>query len=158
MKRLSFLIMIALACLALAGCGGGNNATAGGNSGGGSANSDGESGGHNHAGEEHDLGKKSDGGFDVEVTQIGDPKAGAELVFEVKVLKDGKASGDINITASITDKDGKGGTAPKGGEWVEEEQGYDCHCMMPKELKGGEMIWIDVNHGEAKVGFELAKE
>jgi hypothetical protein len=160
MNRFAFLIVSMMACVALAACGGGNNATGGG--GGNAAHNEGGEGGehagHHHEGEEHDLGKKSQDGFDVEVTQIGDPKGGGELVFEVKVTKDGKASSEINITAHIADKDQKGGTAPKGGTWVEDEQGYDCHVMLPDELKGDEMLWIDINHGESTVSFDIAKE
>lgn len=157
MNRFAFVLVSAIACFALAACGGANSAN--GNGGSNSAHHN-SAGGHSHEGEEHDLGKKSADGYDIEATQIGDPEAGGELVFEIKVMKDGKPASDAKVACWIGDKDSKE-LAPRGtGAWAAEEEGFDCHTKLPKDLAGATKFCLEIRDGdkEVSVNFDIVKE
>jgi len=138
MKMMAALIV---ALLALAACGGAaNNNKANANK---PAND-----GHDHdshAGTKFSLGTLNlEGGLTAMVTQIGEPKAGGETIFEVKLTKDDKDVADANVTGWLAGEDGKELAAAGTGKWEAEEKMYDVHTETPKELPAKVHFWLRV--------------
>lgn len=159
MKR--WMVLLALAsALMFAGCGGGNTAnTAGG--GGGNNSAGGHGHGDEHEGDAFDLGDREKDGLKYEVVQIGELKPGAEGVFEFRLKKDDKAITDASVTAWIGDKDGKELTPRAAGAWRADENCYDCHLALPKDLPADAKFWISVKQGGKEIikdSFELHNE
>ncbi|MCB9932083.1 MAG: hypothetical protein H6841_01535 [Planctomycetes bacterium] len=156
-----WIVLLALsAAMMFAGCGGGNTANAGG-----SGNTGNSAGGHGHGdehtGEGHDLGDREKDGFKYEVVQIGDLKPGAEGIFEFRLKKDDKAITDATVTTWIGDKDGKELTPRANGAWMADENCYDCHMDIPKDLPADARFWVTVKQGGSEIikdSFELHNE
>ncbi|MBK8207588.1 MAG: hypothetical protein IPK87_12495 [Planctomycetes bacterium] len=152
MRKLMLLIL-AVASLAMAACGGGNTTNAG--------NSPTNSGGHGHGhgdehGEAHDLGKKKSGDYEVQVGQV-ESDSKTEGVFEIKVMKDGKVVKDVPAEAWIGNSAGKELSPVAKGEWMEDEQLLDCHITLPADLKEAR-LWVRIRPTGVKldpIDFEL---
>ncbi|MCC6465262.1 MAG: hypothetical protein IT463_07990 [Planctomycetes bacterium] len=152
MKKLAMTAALALAGLGLTACGGGNgagNGAGGGNAAGNAAH------GHEHEGEQHALGKQSDKGIDVEVTQMGEIKASKECIFETKVSKDGKPLATATVAGWLGDDTGKELCERGPGEFNADEGLYDVHVLGPKEGGDKALYWVLVKDGatEIKVKF-----
>ncbi|MCC7509282.1 MAG: hypothetical protein IT464_07890 [Planctomycetes bacterium] len=156
MRKLMLLIL-AVASLAMAACGGGN--TTNGPAGNAPAN-DGHSHGHgDEHGKAHDLGKKKSGDYEVQVGQV-ESDSKTEGVFEIKVMKDGKVVKDVPAEAWIGNSAGKELSPVAKGEWMEDEQLLDCHVALPADMKEAR-LWVRIRPTGVKldpVDFELDKD
>ena len=156
------LLPVFAAALMFAGCGGGNTAnTGGGGNTGNSAGGHGHGHGDEHEGDAFDLGDREKDGFKYEVVQIGDLKPGAEGVFEFRLTKDDKAITDVTVTAWIGDKDGKELTPRAAAVWSSDENCFDCHTALPKDLPADAKFWVSVKQGSSEIikdSFELHNE
>lgn len=142
MMRLALMLV---AALALAACGD-NHANNNGH-----ANDDHKEGdGHgDHHGEAVALGTHEfEGGWLVEVGQIGHCEAGKEAIFEVTVKKDGQVQKDARVTGWIGDDTGTELSMIARGEWMEKEGLSDLHVLAPKELPAEPSLWVRVRHGD----------
>lgn len=156
MKRWMSLALAAALALFVAACGGGDNHSHNGN----------QPGGHDHDHdddhskmEKHALGKLSlDGGITAEVIQLGDPVPGKEMIFEIKLTKDGAVVKDAQVTAWLGDEAGKELAAVGKGEWMADENLFDAHVECPKELPASAKIWVRVRQGGADAKGSLAIE
>ncbi len=143
MKKTMIAALLLVAAGLWAGCGGGANNVAGntGNAPTNGAHTHGH--GDEHVGEHHALGDIDlGGGVKASVTQIGDPKGGGELPFEIKVTKDGKGIKVPGMEGFIGDESGKELCAVNAANWVEEENGYDLHGECPKTLPAKMWFWL----------------
>jgi hypothetical protein len=157
MKRVMTVLLAACAVFTLAACGGGNNAANGGGNTGNHA-------GHNHGhgdehGNVHELGEKKVGDYELHVGQV-ESDSKTEAIFEVKVMKDGKAVKDVPVDVWIGDSAGKELAPVAKGEWMEEEQLFDCHATLPTDMKDAR-LWVRIRPTGVKldaVDFELDKD
>ena len=161
MKKFLVVMLVAVSCLAIAACGGGEN---------GAHNEDnhaedghdhdGHGHGDSHAGEQHDLGHREKDGISYGVIQIGDADAGEEGVFEVHVMKDKNPITDAQVSVWIGDKDGKELEERAAGEWREDEDSFDCHVRIPKEMPEGAKLFVLIRKGDINIqdSFELARD
>jgi hypothetical protein len=137
--------MAAVAVVALAACGGGNNAANG------NAPANDDDHGHGHGdehGEAHEIGEKKIGDYDVHVARVeGESKT--EAVYEIKVMKGSEAAKGKTVDVWIGDKDGNAKAPIAKGEWMEEEGLYDCHVELPADLKDMR-LWVKIREGDLK--------
>ncbi|MCZ7607379.1 MAG: hypothetical protein M5U25_15180 [Planctomycetota bacterium] len=154
MKRIATLCLVLVASLALAACGGGANNT------GGSSNAPankacGGDHGHDHEGEAEKLGTAEKDGYKISASHIGEMEPGKEAILEISVEKDGKAVPDAQISAWIIDTSEKGLSERGSGEWVADENLYDCHLKMPADVPKGAKVRIRVRHGDKDVTVDF---
>jgi hypothetical protein len=153
MKRVLTVLLAACAVLMFAACGGGNNATNAGNT---KAND-----GHDHDehGEVHDMGEKDLGdGYKVKVGHV-EAEGTSEAVFEVDVQSGVAAVKDATVSVWIGDAAGKELSPVGTGEWMADENLYDCHVAMPKDAKDAK-LWVRVRHGgkDMKTSYDIPKD
>lgn len=156
MKRIATLCLVLVASLALAACGGGANNT------GGSSNAPANKAcggdhdhGHDHEGEAEKLGTAEKDGYKISASHIGEMEPGKEAILEISVEKDGKAVPDAQISAWIIDTSEKGLSERGSGEWVADENLYDCHLKMPADVPKGAKVRIRVRHGDKDVTVDF---
>jgi hypothetical protein len=108
--------------------------------------------GHSHDGPRHLIGeKKYDDGYYVGLAHIGSIVAGKEVMFEVLVKKDGNDVKDAIALIWLVDKDGNELTRRVDGKWMPDENLYDTHLMLPKDLPEGTKVMVEVRHGGKKM-------
>lgn len=157
MKRvLAVMAMVAAAGL-FAACGGGDNHGHGNNAQGHANDGHGHGHGDEHTGEKHSLGDIDlGGGIKAAVTQIGDPKGGSELPFEVKLTRDGKDMTGAELEGFLGDDAGKELGAASKGEWMADEKLYDLHGECPKTLPAKMWFWVRVRDGGKELKGKVA--
>ncbi len=153
--RKAMLGMTLAATVVLAACGGGNTTNAGNVA----VNGQGNGHGDEH-GTVHPMGKKALGeGYEAEVGHV-ESDSKTELVFEVKVLKDGKDVKDAQVKVWLGDKDGKELSPVANGEWMADEGLFDAHTAVPPTGADGLVLWVRVMHGgkDVKASFDIPKD
>ncbi|MCA8917770.1 MAG: hypothetical protein KDB68_17005 [Planctomycetes bacterium] len=162
MKKLLVTMLITVSCLAIAACGGGgeNGTHNEGNHAEDGHDHDGHDHGDAHDGEQHDLGHRMKDGIHYGVTQIGDVEGGKEGIFEVHVMKDKDHLSDAQVSVWIGDKDGKELEERSAGEWRADEDCFDCHVRVPKDMPEGTKLFVLIRKGdlEIKDSFELGHD
>jgi hypothetical protein len=156
--RLLTVLLAMCAALMFGACGGGNNAANGGGNDSHSHADDGHGHGDEH-GEAHELGEKKVGDYELHVGQV-ESDSKTEGIFEVKVMKDGKAVKDVPVEVWIGNSAGKELAPVAKGEWMEEEQLFDCHATLPTDMKDAR-LWVRIRPANTKldpVDFELDKD
>ena len=92
--------------------------------------------------------------------QIGDVEGGKEGIFEVHVMKDKDHLSDAQVSVWIGDKDGKELEERSAGEWRADEDCFDCHVRVPKDMPEGTKLFVLIRKGdlEIKDSFELGHD
>jgi hypothetical protein len=99
-----------------------------------------------HAGIKQDLGKKEIGGYTVQVTQVGNVKAGEAAIFVITIT--GGAAEPKVVRAWVGVESGEGtirakAEEEKGGEW-------HAHLTVSKPMPAKSALWIELEAGANK--------
>ena len=105
-----------------------------------------------HKGEKKDLGTKKIGGFDVQLTQVGEVKPGEEAIFIIKPKGDGEPKA---VRAWVGVESGKGSIRTKAEE--EKEGEWHAHHAVSKPLPANSKVWVELETaaGKTKASFDL---
>ena len=105
-----------------------------------------------HKGEKKELGKKKIGGYTVQVTQVGDVKAGEEAVFVI-TLADG-AGKPKAIRGWVGVESGERSIKSKAEE---EGKEYHLHHEVSKPVQPKSKLWVEVETatGKQKASFDV---
>ncbi|HMO83593.1 MAG TPA: hypothetical protein PKC18_01600 [Lacipirellulaceae bacterium] len=107
---------------------------------------EGEKHGDEHAGPNVDLGTMKIGGFDVQVTRVGELKAGEEAVFIIKPT--GGTGEPKAVRAWVGVETGQGSIKTKAEE--EKEGEWHAHHNVSKPMPANSKLWIEVEAGSTK--------
>ncbi|HZN64529.1 MAG TPA: hypothetical protein VFB66_04465 [Tepidisphaeraceae bacterium] len=109
-------------------------------------------GGDVHEGEEHDLGTQKAGAYEVKATQIGEVKAGSEMVFELTVT--GGTAKPSAVRGWVGTENGQGSSKAKAEA---EEKGYHFHIDVPSPMPAGSKFWVELETagGSQRASFNL---
>ena len=99
-----------------------------------------------HEGEKSDLGTKKIAGYDVQVTQVGHAKAGAEAVFVIKI--GGGAGKPKAVRAWVGVEGGQGSIKTKADE--EKPGEWHAHHEVSKPVPAGAKLWVEVETGSGR--------
>lgn len=147
MKRVMLVACLSVLIVAVAACGGANNASL--------LPSNAPANGEHHEddhGKMTDAGSKKIGGRDVEVEVNAFPISKGEGVAEVGIS--GEGVDKLAPKTWLTDTDGKEVSPKKEGEWRAHEKKFDCHVELNKSLKPGKYkLWIQI--GDAKESWDV---
>jgi hypothetical protein len=102
--------------------------------------------GEEHAGPKVDLGTMKIGGFDVQVTRLGELKAGEEAVFIIKPT--GGTGEPKAVRAWVGVETGQGSIKTKAEE--EKEGEWHAHHAVSKPMPAKSKLWIEVEAGSTK--------
>jgi hypothetical protein len=107
---------------------------------------EGEKHGDEHGGPQVDLGTMQIGGLDVQVTRLGELKAGEEAIFVIKPT--GGTGKPKAIRAWVGVETGQGSIRTK----AEEEKPGEWHAHHPvsKPMPAKSKLWVEVEVGSAK--------
>ena len=109
--------------------------------------------GHEAHGTRVELGKADVGGFSVTVAVLGEIKAGAEGVLDIKVEGDTDPS---VLRAWVGVESGEGSLKAKLGK---EGDDYHGHVEVPATMPEGSAVWVEIEDAEGKkssASFKLA--
>ena len=98
-----------------------------------------------HKGEKKDLGTKKVGGFQVQVTQIGDVKAGEEAIFIIRPKGEGEPKA---VRAWVGIESGQGSIRTKAEE--EKEGEWHAHHKVSKPMPAKSKLWVELETAAAK--------
>jgi hypothetical protein len=98
-----------------------------------------------HKGKRTELGKQEIAGYTVAVTQIGEPKAGGELSYEIVVT--GGAGKPKAVRAWYGIESAEGSTKAKA---VETEKFWDADLELPAKLPDKSACWIEIETADGK--------
>ena len=103
-----------------------------------------------HKGAKHDLGSKEVGGYKVQVTQVGDVKAGGETVFLLTITGGAKPKA-VRAWVGVSSAEG----SAKGKADLDEKE-WDVHVEAPKPIPAKSQAWVEVETatGKVKVAFD----
>ncbi len=107
---------------------------------------EGEKHGDEHGGAQVDLGTTKIGGFDVQVTRVGELKAGEEAVFIIKPT--GGTGEPKAVRAWVGVETGQGSIKTKAEE--EKEGEWHAHHAVSKPMPAKSKLWIEVEVGSTK--------
>jgi hypothetical protein len=104
-----------------------------------------------HKGEKKDLGTKDVGGYKVQVTQVGDVKAGEEAIFIIKPIGQGEPKA---VRAWVGVESGQGSIKTKGEE--EKEGEWHAHHQVSKPLPAKSKLWVELETaaGKTRTSFD----
>ena len=105
-----------------------------------------------HKGEKKDLGKLKVGTYEVQVTQVGDVKAGEEAIFVIKPKGEGEPKA---VRAWVGVETGQGSIKTKAEE--EKEGEWHAHHKVSKPMPAKSKLWIELETaaGKPKAAFDL---
>lgn len=106
-----------------------------------------------HDGKKTDLGSKKIAGYDIQVTQVGDVKAGDEAIFIVKVS--GGTGEPKAVRAWVGIESGQGSIKTKAEE--EKEGEWHAHHKVSKPLPASPKLWVEIetSSGKKKDSFDV---
>jgi hypothetical protein len=106
--------------------------------------------GDEHAGPRTDLGTAKIGGFDVQVTRLGEIKPGEESIFIIKPT--GGTGQPKSVRAWIGVETGQGSIKTKAEE--EKEGEWHAHHQVSKPIPAKSKLWVELETGTTKArGF-----
>ena len=110
--------------------------------------------GDEHKGEKKDLGKKEIAGYTVQVSQVGEVKAGEEAVFVITLSGGGGKPKAIRGWVGV-----ESGERSIKSKAHDEEKEYHLHHEVSKPMPAKSMLWVEVetSAGKKKGSFALKK-
>lgn len=109
--------------------------------------------GHEAHGTRVELGKVDVGGFSVTVAVLGEIKAGAEGVLDIKVEGD---TDPAAVRAWVGVESGEGSLK---GNLPKEDDDYHGHVEVPETMPEGSAVWVEIEDADGKkssASFKLA--
>ena len=103
-----------------------------------------------HKGKRTELGKQEIAGYTVAVTQIGEPKGGAELALEIVLTGGAGKPKAVRAWYGVESAEG----TPKA-KAVETEKYWDADIELPAKLPENAKCWIEIEtpDGKKKAAF-----